>query len=63
MTVATLPESPQTKSPATGRIKALVYHGPGERAWEDKPRPAIQDPSDAIVRITTSTIAEPIFIF
>ncbi|HCX29225.1 MAG TPA: alcohol dehydrogenase [Blastocatellia bacterium] len=37
-------------------MKALVYHGPGERAWENKPRPAIQDPSDAIVRITTSTI-------
>jgi alcohol dehydrogenase len=40
----------------TTTMKALVYHGPGERAWEDKPRPAIQDPSDAIVRITTSTI-------
>jgi len=37
-------------------MKALVYHGPGERAWEEKPRPTIQDPSDAIVRITTSTI-------
>lgn len=37
-------------------MKALVYHGPGERAWEDKPRPAIQDSSDAVVRITTSTI-------
>jgi alcohol dehydrogenase len=37
-------------------MKALVYHGPGKRAWEDKPRPTIQDPSDAIVRITTSTI-------
>jgi alcohol dehydrogenase len=37
-------------------MKALVYHGPGERAWEDMPRPAIQDPGDAIVRITTSTI-------
>ena len=37
-------------------MKALVYHGPGKRAWEDKPRPAIQDPGDAIVRITTSTI-------
>jgi alcohol dehydrogenase len=37
-------------------MKALVYHGPGQRAWENKPRPAIQDPSDAIVRITTSTI-------
>ena len=37
-------------------MKALVYHGPGKRAWEDKPRPAILDATDAIVRITTSTI-------
>ncbi len=37
-------------------MKALVYHGPGKRAWEDKPRPSIQHPADAIVRITTSTI-------
>ena len=39
-----------------GTMKALVYHGHGQIAWEDKPRPAIQHPSDAIVRITTSTI-------
>ena len=44
-----------TLSPRT-TMKALVYHGPGKRAWEDKPRPTIQDPADAIVRITTSTI-------
>jgi alcohol dehydrogenase len=37
-------------------MKALVYHGPGKCAWEDKPRPTIQAPGDAIVRITTSTI-------
>src|ERR1700731_5361207 len=37
-------------------MKALVYHGPGKRAWEDMPRPTIQDPGNAIVRITTSTI-------
>jgi len=37
-------------------MKALVYHGPGECAWEDKPRPAIQEAGDAIMRITTSTI-------
>ena len=41
---------------ASTTMKALVYHGPGKRAWEDKPRPAIQDPGDAIVLITTSTI-------
>src|SRR6202167_957578 len=37
-------------------MKALVYHGPGKCAWENKPRPTIQAPGDAIVRITTSTI-------
>jgi alcohol dehydrogenase len=37
-------------------MKALVYHGLGKSAWEDKPRPTIQHPSDAIIRITTSTI-------
>ena len=56
MTAATEPASPQTRSTATGRMKALVYHGPGHRAWEETPRPAIQSPTDAIVRITTSTI-------
>jgi alcohol dehydrogenase len=38
------------------RMNALVYHGPGQRAWEDRPKPRIQHPGDAIVRITTSTI-------
>lgn len=56
MTVATQPVSPRTKSTATGRMKALVYHGPGKRAWEEAPRPEIQNTTDAIVRITTTTI-------
>jgi alcohol dehydrogenase len=37
-------------------MKALVYHGPGRYAWEEKPLPLIVDPTDAIVRITTTTI-------
>lgn len=37
-------------------MKALVYLGPGKRAWQDRPRPKISAPSDAIVRITTTTI-------
>jgi len=37
-------------------MKALVYHGPGERALESKPKPAIKTPTDAIVRITKTTI-------
>ncbi len=37
-------------------MQALVYHGPGQRAWEEVASPTIQQPTDAIVRITTSTI-------
>ena len=37
-------------------MKALVYHGPGRRAWEEKPRPGIARPTDAVIRITTATI-------
>mgnify|MGYP000447370995 CR=1 FL=1 len=37
-------------------MKALVYHGPGKRQWEDKPEPAIEQPTDAVVRITHTTI-------
>ena len=38
------------------KMKALVYHGPGQRAWEDVPDPTIQAPTDAIVKIDSSTI-------
>ncbi|HVY12009.1 MAG TPA: zinc-dependent alcohol dehydrogenase family protein [Alphaproteobacteria bacterium] len=37
-------------------MKALVYHGPGMIAWEEKPKPAVQDATDAVVKITTTTI-------
>ena len=37
-------------------MKALVYHGPGQRAWDTVDDPAIVDSTDAIVRIDTSTI-------
>src|SRR5262249_29686405 len=37
-------------------MKALVYHGPGNRAWEEVPDPVIREPTDAIVRIESSTI-------
>ena len=37
-------------------MKALVYHGPGQKAWEDVPDPAIIDPTDVIVQIDTTTI-------
>ena len=37
-------------------MKALVYHGPGKKAWEERPRPQLQDPNDAIVKVTKTTI-------
>jgi alcohol dehydrogenase len=37
-------------------MKALIYHGPGEKVWDTKPDPMIVDPSDAVVRIDSSTI-------
>jgi alcohol dehydrogenase len=37
-------------------MKALVYHGPGERTWDVVPDPTILEPTDAIVRIDTATI-------
>ena len=37
-------------------MKALVYHGPGQRAWESVPDCSICQPTDVIVRIDTSTI-------
>ena len=37
-------------------MKALVYHGPNKLALEDRPKPTILQTTDAIVRITTTTI-------
>ena len=37
-------------------MKALVYHGPGEKEWESKSNPTIEQPTDAIVEIDTTTI-------
>lgn len=37
-------------------MKAVVFHGPGEKAWEEVPEPKIVEPGDAIVRVDTTTI-------
>ncbi len=37
-------------------MKALVYHGPGAKAWEEVPDPTLVRPTDAVVRIDTTTI-------
>ncbi|MEV4624206.1 zinc-dependent alcohol dehydrogenase family protein [Asanoa sp. NPDC049573] len=37
-------------------MKALVFGGPGQRAWSDVPDPTVVDPTDAIIRVDTVTI-------
>lgn len=37
-------------------MKAVVYHGPGNKVWEEVPNPTIIDPTDAIVKVETTTI-------
>ena len=37
-------------------MKALVYHGPGSKSWEDVPDAAVVDPTDVVVRVDTTTI-------
>ena len=40
--------------PAT--MNAMVYHGPGKKAWETVETPKVLHPTDAIIRVTKTTI-------
>ena len=37
-------------------MRALVYHGPGRKSWDEVPDPVIQDATDVIVGVDTTTI-------
>lgn len=37
-------------------MMAMVYHGPGQNVWESVAKPMISKPTDAIVKITKTTI-------
>jgi len=37
-------------------MRALVYHGPGRKSWDEVPDPKIQQPTDVIVQVDTTTI-------
>jgi alcohol dehydrogenase len=37
-------------------MRAVVYHGPGQKAWEERPQPTIIDDTDAVVRVDAVTI-------
>ena len=37
-------------------MHAVVYHGPGQKSWDEVPDPKIHDDTDAVVRIDAATI-------
>ncbi len=37
-------------------MKALVYHSPGKKSWEEKPKPVILEPSDVVLKVLKTTI-------
>ena len=37
-------------------MHALVYHGPGQKSWDEVPDPKLEDDTDALVRIDSATI-------
>jgi alcohol dehydrogenase len=37
-------------------VKALVYQAPGRKALEERPLPEIKSPTDAIIKVSTTTI-------
>jgi alcohol dehydrogenase len=37
-------------------MRALVYHGPGQKAWEEVPKPQVTEDTDAVVRVDAVTI-------
>ncbi|MBK5222825.1 MAG: zinc-dependent alcohol dehydrogenase family protein [Acidimicrobiia bacterium] len=37
-------------------MRAVVYHGPAQKAWEEVPMPVVIDDTDAIVRVDATTI-------
>ena len=41
---------------AISTMKAIVYKGPGEKSWDTVPKPRLSKPTDAIVKITKTTI-------
>jgi alcohol dehydrogenase len=55
MTPTTIPK-PIARASTTGMMKALVYRGPGKKALEDHAKPDITAPTDAIVKVTKTTI-------
>lgn len=47
----TVENKPLEEKALIKHMKALVYHGPGKKSWEEKPKPTIIKPTDAVVKI------------
>ena len=66
MTTTAIPVKPKKSDLPSGenqniidsgkKMKALVFHGPGKKSWEEKPKPIITKPTDALVKILKTTI-------
>lgn len=50
------PASDAASAAAQGMMRAVVYAGPGKKSLEMRPRPQLQSPGDAIVRMVKTTI-------
>jgi alcohol dehydrogenase len=37
-------------------MRAVVYHGPGQKSWDEVPGPTVREDTDAVVRVDTVTI-------
>jgi alcohol dehydrogenase len=57
MTLMTRPKpATRARDTSAATMKAFVYRGPGKKALEDRPKPEITAPTDAIVKIVKMTI-------
>src|SRR5271167_1563548 len=57
MTLTTMPRPAiRARDTAAVMMKAFVYGGPGKKALEQRPKPEIMAPTDAIIKIVKTTI-------
>ena len=58
MALATIekPSAPRSATTGAPMMKAFIYKAVGEKALERRPKPQIATPTDAIVKITKTTI-------
>jgi len=54
--VSTKPVPANGKEPIIYTMNALVYHGPGKKAWQQTKKAVIQETTDAVVKILKTTI-------